>query len=381
MEPSDYLVALRKRWWVVALCVLLGGGAGYAMSAREQPMYRATSSAFVSVARGDTVSELVQGSTYTQALVQSYARLAKLPVVLQPVIDELGLDTNPKSLSRSVSADAGLDTVIIQITAVSPSPGQAQAIANEVLDQLANAVSDISPKAEDGSEAVRLTTVAEATLPLAPYSPNTRRTTAAGIVLGLALGIAIAILRELTDTKVRVAKDAQRVTSAPLLGAIGFEPRRRKDKLVMRSDARSGRAESYRRLRANLNYLRVEGQLRSMVVTSAIAGEGKSTTAINLAVAMAEGGSRVLLVDADLRRPSVAEYTGIEGAAGLTSVLLGDATVDDVVQPWALPTLHVMTSGGIPPNPSQLLSSAAMERLLVDLGERYDLVIIDIAPL
>lgn len=380
MEPSDYLAALRKRWWVVLLCAALLGAAGYGYAAREPAQYRATSSAFVSVSRGDTVSELVQGSTFSQALVQSYARLAQLPVVLDPVIDELALDTTPRALARSVSAEASLDTVIIEISAVSTSPDEAQAIANAVLRQLATAVGDVSPRASDGSDAVRLTTVAEASRPSAPFAPNVRTSTAAGIALGLALGVALALLRELTDTKVRNARDVQRVTPAPLLGAIGVEPRSRKAP-VMRDAPTSGLAESYRRLRANLDYLRVESRLQSIVVTSAVPGEGKSTTALNLALAMAEGGARVLLVDADLRRPSIARVTGLEGAAGLTTVLIGAATAQDVTQVWGPSNLHVMTSGGIPPNPSQLLSSTAMERLLEQLVEAYDLVILDVAPL
>lgn len=381
MEPSDYVTTLRKRWWWVALCAVLGGTAGYLYSAQQPDQYRSTASAYVSVTRGETASDFVQGSTYSQSLVLSYTRLARLPVVLQPVIDDLGLDTTPKALATSVSADADLDTVIIEISTVSTSPGEAQAIAASVMENLTVAVADLSPRSSDGSRAVRLTTVAPASLPTVPFAPNTKMTTAAGLVLGLGLGVALALLRELTDTKIRTVRDLQRVTAQPVLGTIGFEPRRRRNQLVMQSDSMSPRAEAYRRLRTNLDYLRVEGQLRSVVITSAVSGEGKSTTAINLALAMAEGGTRVLLVDADLRRPSIARFSGLEGAAGLTSVLLGDARAEDVVQPWAMPTLHVMTSGGVPPNPSQLLSSDAMARLVPELVERYDLVIIDIAPL
>jgi capsular exopolysaccharide synthesis family protein len=112
-----------------------------------------------------------------------------------------------------------------------------------------------------------------------------------------------------------------------------------------------------------------------------MAGEGKSTVAVNLAVALAETGSRVLLVDADLRRPSVARVLGIEGAAGLTTVLLGQADIDDVVQPWGTSGLHVLPSGALPPNPTELLGSLPMRRLLEQARARYDHVVVDSAPL
>lgn len=114
-------------------------------------------------------------------------------------------------------------------------------------------------------------------------------------------------------------------------------------------------------------------------MTSSVPGEGKSTVAANLALTLAEAGSRVALVDADLRRPSVADYLGLEGAAGLTTVLIGQATLDDVVQPWG--ALAVLTSGQIPPNPSEMVGSRAMTWVLDELAERYDVVVIDTPPL
>ena len=118
-----------------------------------------------------------------------------------------------------------------------------------------------------------------------------------------------------------------------------------------------------------------------MVVTSSLPGEGKSTTTINLAIALADAGSRVALVDADLRRPSVSKYLGIEGKVGLTTVLIGRATLDDVVQPWGNGKLHVLPSGQIPPNPSELLGSKAMAQVLTQLAAKYDVVLIDTPPL
>lgn len=145
-------------------------------------------------------------------------------------------------------------------------------------------------------------------------------------------------------------------------------------------ETRSNAAELYRQLRSNLEYVAVGSDSLSVVVTSSLQGEGKSTIAANLALALSEGGQKVLLLDADLRRPAIAAYTGLVGDAGLTSVLVGRATFDEVVQTWSAGP-DVLTSGPIPPNPSEILSSEAMADLLGEVKERYSVVVIDSAPL
>jgi capsular exopolysaccharide synthesis family protein len=140
-------------------------------------------------------------------------------------------------------------------------------------------------------------------------------------------------------------------------------------------------AEAIRRLRTNLQFVGAGTQSKSLVVTSSVPGEGKSTTAINLAVSLADAGSRVILVDADLRRPSVADYLGVEGRAGLTTVLIGRADLEDVIQPWRDSGLHILPSGQVPPNPSELLGSTVMVDLLAKLEADYDVVLLDTPPL
>jgi capsular exopolysaccharide synthesis family protein len=135
-----------------------------------------------------------------------------------------------------------------------------------------------------------------------------------------------------------------------------------------------------RRLRTNLQFIDVARRPRSIVVTSSIPGEGKSTIVLNLAISLADTGARVLLVDADLRRPSIADYAGVEGAAGLTTVLIGRAKGADVVQPWGDSTLDILPSGPLPPNPSELLGSPAMVALLEQLTSSYDMVLLDSPP-
>jgi len=166
-----------------------------------------------------------------------------------------------------------------------------------------------------------------------------------------------------------------------VLSAIPFDRKAEKSPLITEGSAQSARAEAMRQLRTNLQFVNVDRPLRSLVVSSALSGEGKSTTVCNLGIAFAEAGKRVIIVDADLRRPSVAEYFGLEGAVGLTDVLAGRANVRDVVQPWGSSGLWILPSGYVPPNPSELLGSGNMADLLTALGSGFDIILIDTPPL
>jgi capsular exopolysaccharide synthesis family protein len=194
------------------------------------------------------------------------------------------------------------------------------------------------------------------------------------------LGLGLVMLRHALDTKVRSEADVRAITDSAVLGVIAFDDGVPAHPVILREDPRSAASEAIRRLRTNLQFIGVAGQARAMVISSSVPGEGKSTTAINLAVSLADAGSRVLLIDADLRRPSVAEYLGLEGQVGLTTVLIGKASVEDVVQPWADSGLDILPAGQIPPNPSELLGSPAMRALLDQLTATYDMVLIDSPP-
>ncbi|MDD9206144.1 CpsD/CapB family tyrosine-protein kinase, partial [Georgenia sp. 10Sc9-8] len=139
--------------------------------------------------------------------------------------------------------------------------------------------------------------------------------------------------------------------------------------------------EAVRRLRTNLQYANLSDQNSSFLVTSSISGEGKSMTSVNLAIALADTGARTVLVDADLRRPSVADYLGLEGEAGLTTVLVGRAELGDVLQEWSEGGIAVLAAGHLPPNPAEMLGSREMSELLSELTASYDAVVIDSPPL
>jgi capsular exopolysaccharide synthesis family protein len=161
-----------------------------------------------------------------------------------------------------------------------------------------------------------------------------------------------------------------------------YDAKAPKRPLIVQDDPRSPRAEAFRTLRTNLQFVDAgDGGSRSFVITSAMESEGKSSTASNLAIALDNAGHKVIVVDADLRRPKLAQYMGLEGAVGLTDLLIGRADIEDAVQQWGRGGLHVLPAGSIPPNPSELLGSAAMQSLIQRLENEFDYVLFDAPPL
>ncbi|WP_210509036.1 polysaccharide biosynthesis tyrosine autokinase [Naasia sp. SYSU D00057] len=383
MDPRRYLLALRKHWAVLVGLTIVGGLLAGLYAATQPVLYQATSSVFLSTQRGETTQELVQGGTYTLDSVQSYADLAVMPKVLDPVIDELGLDTTVEKLATQIETDIRLNTVIIEVTATADSAEGAAELANAITDSLALAVADVAPKTggDNPQPAVSLQSVAEAQAPSAPFSPRYFFLIASGAALGLLLAIAYAVIRDLFDTRFRTedeAKAAAAATGAPFLGGVERRHGQNLPHLVILAEPNGRAAEDYRRLCTNLEFAGVDRRVRSMTVTSALPGDGKTTTALNVAGAIAERGHRVLLVDADLRRPAVAAYVNIEGSVGLTNVLLGGVSAEDAIQ--QVGTFDVLPSGTTPPNVTQVLSSESMARLFAELQARYDYVVVDSPP-
>jgi capsular exopolysaccharide synthesis family protein len=380
MELTDYLRILRKSWLLILISTLVGVGLAAAFSLTRTPMYEAQSTVFVSSQSGSTIGELQQGSTFTQARVTTYAQLVTQPIVMNPVIAELGLDMTAGELAENVTATAALNTTLITITVTDSDAVQAANIANALGASLTAVVEEIETPGDSDVSPVRLSRVKDAIPPLTPTSPNVPLNLALGFLVGLAVGVGIAVLRAVLDTRIRNPRDIEQVTDRPLIGSIAYDPKAKERPLIVHADPLSPRAESFRTMRTNLQFLDMGGR-SSFVITSSLPSEGKSTTTINLAIALADAGKRVALIDTDLRKPKVAEYLGIEGGAGLTDVLIGRARVGDVMLPWGQRSLYVLPAGKIPPNPSELLGSSQMSTLLEVLERDFDVVLCDAPPL
>lgn len=381
MELQDYLTILRKRWLSIALITLVAVAAAIGASLAMTPTYQATAQLYVSVQSQDSTADLLQGSNYSRQQVTSYVQLVTSPKVLGPVVDKLKLAERVEDLAGSVAADSPLNTSLINITVTDTDPALAAAKANAISDQFRGFVAQLETPVGGGVSKVNVSVVRDAVAPEAPSSPKKKLNVALGLLVGLALGVGIAVLREVLDTRVRGPQDVTRVTDTSIVGTITFDSEASDHPLIVQSDPHSARAEAMRRLRTNVQFLNIGDRPQSIVVTSSVPGEGKSTTTINLAIALADSGMRVALVDADLRRPSVAKYMQLEGGVGLTTVLIGRARAEDVIQPWGNGYLHVLPAGQIPPNPSELLGSFAMANVLEYLTSNYDMVLVDTPPL
>lgn len=366
---------------MVVACALIGLFCAGAASFLTKPNYISETKLFVALQNSASVSELQQGNVFTQARVQSYVETVGTPSVLQPVIDSLSLDTTPDSLSQKITANSDANTVLISISVSDESPVQAAAIAQAVASSLVRTVDELERPSRGSTSPVKLSIVTPAIAPTTPSSPNTRLNLTLGFLIGTASGVVAAVLRSILDTRVRGEADLRRTTDVPLLGGISFDADATKKPLITQTAPQSPRAESFRQLRTNLQFAHVSHDSKTVLMTSTLPGEGKSTTATNLAIALAQSGQTVALVDADLRRPMIAEYLGLERNAGLTTALLGKAHIDDLLQPWGSDNLYVLASGQVPPNPSELLGSEKMKQLITQLEHAFDAVIIDAPPL
>ncbi|MDP9904631.1 polysaccharide biosynthesis tyrosine autokinase [Arthrobacter bambusae] len=377
MELKDYLRVIRQRWIAIVAAALIGLALAGGFTLLQTPEYQSRSELFVSVKGGSSPTDVIQGNTFAEKRVTSYVSLATSPRVLQAVADELKLTGGMNQLVGKVAATAQAQTVLIDITATDPDPSQAARIANSTARQLITAVNNV----EDVT-IVRLSVFEEAAPSTSPSSPRVPLNLAIGLALGLLAGIAFAVTRELFDTRLRSQADIERVVSVGILGTFSTDSSLEKAPLVTQHDKFNHRAESFRQLRTHLHFTNLSGGAQTVVVSSSIPGEGKTSTAVNLAIMLAESGAKVLLVDADLRRPRVAKYLGLEGSVGLSGVITNSVALEEAIQSWGPGgQLNVLTSGRSAPNPSELLGSSTMEKLVSRFESEYEVIIIDAPPL
>lgn len=379
MKLGDFLQILRQHWGYVAgaivgLLVLAG-----TLTWFTEPSYESTAQVYISTSGSQGVSDLVQGSSFTQRQVTTYADLVTIPEVLEPVALVLGID-NVQSLERSLRAQEIPNTVLINITAADPDRDLAADKANAVSEEFAAMIERLEGEGRPGPSPVQANVVRPATPSAIPASPDVTRNLLVALLLGLMLGPVLAVLREVLDTSVSDEDDVTAITDATILGRIGVDREVSTEQLLFATDPHSPRAEAFRKLRTNLQFIEAAQAHRSFLITSSLPGEGKTTTTLSLARVLAEGGSSVCVVDADLRRPRLLEAVGLEGAVGLTNLLIGDLTLSEATQTW-MGRVTMIGSGPIPPNPSELLGSPRMRELLETLQADYDYVLIDTPPL
>lgn len=394
MDLTDYLRVLRVYWKAIVAFTLLATLAALGWTVLQPKIYSSDSSGIVVTPGSDNVSLSLAGDSLAKAKVKNYESVAKSRLVADRVIASLELGTTADALLGSITVKVPLETAEIRVTAQSTDPATAQRVADAWVNGLAAQVEAIETAVSDRTQvaptatAVRVLPLGKAVLPASPTSPNTKLNLALGALVGLALGVAYAVVRRHLDRRIRKAADVERLFGVPVVGTLPVDHRLDGKSTVLDAgteaqvhDAGGAMAEALRELRTNLSFLDVDQPPRIIVVTSSVQAEGKSTVTANLAVAMAAAGENVVVVDGDLRRPTLVDVFNLVPGAGVTDVLTGSAELADVLQPWgALPNLSVLGSGRIPPNPSELLGSRAMRNMLNALAEDA-VVLIDAPPL
>jgi tyrosine-protein kinase len=427
-EPSfrAYLHILRRRKWWVGLAAALGLAASLAFSLTAHKQYSATAQLLVQPSIDASGAGATQPLPVTQTDVQTELQLVTSAPVQQAVRDQLGS-------ASAVSASQVGQTNVMAITATNHVPSRAALVANayatafvqyqQSVEERSLASAEAQLRSQINSLTRQLkpfghnTTSAEASAllnqqavlkeqlaqmqvsgavdtgavvlvtpaqtPVSPSSPKPVQDALLGLAAGLALGLGAAFLRDSLDDKLTSKEAAEHVGGAPVLAMTPVVQswRRKQPLVVVATDPTSPAAESYRSLRTSLQFARQEGRLRSIVLTSPGSYEGKTATLANLGVVFAQAGERVVLVSCDLRRPRIGAFFGLDERAGLTSVLLGEKTLEQVVLPVPdCDRLSLLPAGPVPPNPAELLNSARVQDVFATLRDHFDLVLIDSPP-
>lgn len=405
---SRLLGALLKRAWLIgivavvcAVATLVGTILFVAPKYQSSAMFYVNNSSLLGdVTIGGISSADISAS---KSLVKTYIVILKTRETLNDVIDYAGVDRTYSQMKSMISAESVDSTEVFRVVVTSEDPEEAEKIADAIAyilpKRIANIIQGSSAKVVDS-----------AVLPTGASSPNYTKNTMMGFLIGLAVMAAIIIVLELLDSTIRVEEDITQTCEHPILAAVpdmsasgkgsvryGYAYGRQRHEMsenntqeqpnVLYGD-RIGfaAAESYKLLRTKLQFSFAEdAACRVIGITSAVTSEGKSLTAINVAYSLAELGKRVILLDGDMRKPTLAEKLGLNKKPGLSSYLTGQSELNNLVQFCTVSgedkAFHVITAGQNPPNPVELLSSAKMDATLDTLRKHYDYVIVDLPPI
>jgi succinoglycan biosynthesis transport protein ExoP len=380
MTVQEVRDLLRTHALMLLVAMVLGGIAGLGLAAVAEKTYTARADVFVAANNGSATPDFANEAKYGQDQAENFAAVATREVVLRRVISDLGLDDTPGDLRKRVTASVPQNTSIISITAEDSSAEQAAAIANALATSISDAADELVSNRSQGTSPVRVETIEVATAPSIPTAPRPRVNLLLGILLGLAVGVGAAALRDATASRLRSAAQVADLVEAPVIGAVDVDPSA--DHVI--SDLASlspRRAEQYRDLRASLRFLQDEQSLDTFVFASSVPGEGTLALAAEVAASLAAARPNVCLVEADMRKPRLASQMSLRGHDGLAEVVAGSVTLDAAVQRWGVHDLNVITAGAVPANPSDLLNSPQAEIVLHQIRDRFDVVIVIAPPL
>lgn len=366
-----YIVA-----FVVVIALAVGGVLFYDTSIKK-PIYQAQTTVVIANIDGlDGSATSINDVNASQKLAATYSEIAKSELVLNKVIDGLGLHSTVKELSGNVTIKPVNDTSILAITVKNLDARLSAVIANKIADVAAEEIKSIY-KIENTTQ------LSVAVTPESPANNTTTRDVVLAVVIAVVAVAGVAFLRFYFDDTVKYSEDIEKTIGLPVTGRIsrGDMKGRRASELVAERLPKAIVSENIKSLRTNLQFTAVDKALETILVTSTNASEGKSFVAANLAISFAQADKRVLLVDCDLRKGRIHRLFNLSNSKGLSNLLAGDLkSFSKYIQPTKLKNLNVITCGTYPPNPSELLASNKNKDLVKLLTNYFDIVIFDGAP-
>lgn len=385
MTIHEILTLLKKRiFLIVLLTVVFGAGAFIYAKMELVDYYQAYTVLIVNNTDSTTLVNSLTSSEYNLniQLVNSYRVLCKTDRVLSQVVQELKLPFSASMLKGMVSVTSQSDTEFIRIYVTSTDPLMAQQIANTVSKVFQKEVADIMKM-----DNVQI--IDEALLPVAPSGPNRTQNAQMGVLLGLVVGVGLSFLLELIDQTIRTKEQLQELLAVPMLGMIpridgkkaGKKGHRKVSGKVHQTNINKYIKDSFSKLKVNVDFSFLESDSRCIAVTSALPDEGKTLVATNLAVSMAAAGHKTLLIDADMRSPSIHGTIDVTNDTGLSDAILLKTDWHKLVQTTTVPRLSVITAGQKPPNPARVLESKLFLELIKEIKKDYDYIVIDTPPL
>jgi succinoglycan biosynthesis transport protein ExoP len=384
LDIRDIIHIIKKHLWAIVATVILFASVSGIISAFFLSDTYASSTTLIVIKQnqGSGVNDFNQSDlNLARSLVNTYNEIIRSNLVIDSVINDLNLDMGLGELRSKISVKAEGNTEIMRITVEDTIPERAREIADSVANVFIIEVNKLM-----NMENVQV--IDTARVPGSPIRPKTMQNIVIAALLGLMLGLGVVFLIEFLDNTIKTQEDVEKHLQLPVIGRI---PQFDDEKSRKKSSSRSTRLafsastkapvmEAYKTLRTNLQYSNLDDNLRVIVVTSTSQDEGKSATAANLAVSIAQSNKRVLLIDCDLRRSAMHRIFHVLNETGLTNILVEGTDLGTIIQEVGIPNLHILTSGPKPPNPSELLGSVRMQALLQQVSEVYDTVILDVPP-
>jgi polysaccharide biosynthesis transport protein len=372
---DSYLSILRARWLTI-LAVIVASVLGTALySVNATPRYEAHAGVFFSVSVSDNPGTRSRGFTYQQTQVRTFAQLATLPIVLNPVITKLNLTTTPDKLADEITAQAPLNTPIVDITVSASSRDRAVAIAGAVAAQLSTTVVSLAPKVDNGIATVVATTVNPASAGASPAVPRTKLNLLVALLLGAMVGVLAALALDARASRALRRRQLGALGGAAVIGTVTMPGDNSRQ-----SGGATRWADNLQQLQLRLFPPLQTRTFTSVAITSAADPLLSARLAAGLAVAQTSAPQRVLLIDANLHQPSVGASLGLPASAGLVGVLRGEVALDAATQRAGTHGLDVLAAGPGPLDPTGMVDSDAMRALLHRAAQRYDLVIVNAPP-